>query len=130
MVCCCATGEVVEGERPVDCVGDSASSTGLHIQSRPRRFFLSGMPSHLSNGCGLGLAVFVSADVPSTTTSSALASVSESTGVGIISIRVSRKITRLMGWNIRFAGRLDMFARCRLGKGLLRRMLLAPNASV
>lgn len=125
----CPDGKAADADEcPFACVGKVSSFTGLHIQSRPRRFRRAGMPSDLSNGFELeAVVVLLPAGAPSTPSSSMLISESERMGVGIISIRLSWNVTRLMGWNIRFGGRLDRFANCRLGNGLLRRMLLAPK---
>lgn len=119
-------------------VGEASSSIGLDIQSRLRLFRRPGpdegegalVLSISSIRFDLRLADESGGNASSVTGCSALTSDSDKTGVGIISTRVSGKETRFTGWNMRFAGRFDKCVVCRLGSGLLRRMLRAPRATV
>ena len=85
------------------CIGvacpSSASMTSLRL---PRSASVAGASSSVSDGSSM-------------------------TGVGAISTNFSANDTRLTGGNIRLALRADVADKCRLGKGLLRRMLCVPS---
>ena len=85
------------------CIGvacpSSASMTSLRL---PRSASVAGASSSVSDGSSM-------------------------TGVGAISTSFSANDTRLTGGNIRLALRADVADKCRLGKGLLRRMLCVPS---